>query len=456
MKSTIRTLRSALNALRRNVTRSILTCLGIIIGVGAVIAMMEIGNGSSEEIQNTIAKMGANVLMIFPGQASTGGVSFGNGSRVTLTPADCDAILTECPAAKDAAPCVYTRMQIIYAGRNWQPDNMFGTTPNYLNVRDWPLSEGELFSDHDVQSASLVCLVGQTIVRELFDGESPIGKEIRVRNVNMRVVGVLAAKGASMSGSDQDDVFVAPWTTVKYRLSGSGLGVVNQSAAVTSTTSVNTLNNLYPSSSLSLFPAVDTEQAADRPQPIHFPNIDRIYISVYSAADMDSAMKQITSLLRARHRLKAAQDDDFVIRDTTEFNRALSSTSTMMSTLLLCVAAISLMVGGVGIMNIMLVSVTERTREIGLRMAVGARGQDILKQFLIEAVLLCLLGGAIGIICGRGSSMLVTMILHWPTRASLPAIIAAVFVSATVGIVFGYYPAWKASRLDPITALRFE
>ena len=455
MKFKFRTLRSALNALQRNITRSILTCLGIIIGVGAVIAMMEIGSGSSEEIQKTISKMGANVLMIFPGQISSGGVSFGNGSRVTLTPGDCDAILNDCPAVKDAAPCDYTRLQIVYAGHNWQPDSMFGTTPNYLNVRDWPLSDGELFTDHDVQSANLVCLIGQTLVRELFDGESPIGKEIRVRNVNMRVVGVLAAKGANMGGSDQDDVFIAPWTTVKFRLSGSGLGVVNQSAAVAST-SMNTLNNLYPSGGLALFPPKSSQQTADQPLPIHFPNIDRIYVSVPSAGDMDSATKQISSLLRARHRLKPAQDDDFVIRDTTEFNRALSSTSTMMSTLLLCVAAISLMVGGVGIMNIMLVSVTERTREIGLRMAVGARANDILQQFLIEAVLLCLLGGAIGILCGRGSSILVTMLLHWPTRASLPAIIAAVFVSATVGIIFGYYPAWKASRLDPITALRFE
>jgi ABC-type antimicrobial peptide transport system permease subunit len=395
--------------------------------------------------------------MIFPGQATSGGVSFGNGSRVTLTSADCEAILTDCPAAKDAAPCVYTRLQIVYEGRNWQPDNMFGTTPNYMNVRDWPLTEGELFTDHDVQSASLVCLVGQTLVRELFDGESPLGKEIRVRNVNMRVIGVLAAKGANMGGSDQDDVFIAPWTTVKFRLSGSGLGVVNQSsAAVASATSVNTLNNLYPSSGLALFPATDSTQAADRPQPIHFPNIDRVYISVHSSDDMDPATRQISSLLRSRHRLKPGQDDDFVIRDTTEFNRALSSTSTMMSTLLLCVALISLIVGGVGIMNIMLVSVTERTREIGLRMAVGARAKDILQQFLIEAVLLCLLGGALGIVCGRGSSMLVSMVLHWPTRVSLPAIIAAVFVSASVGIIFGYYPAWKASRLDPITALRFE
>ena len=455
MKSTIRTFRSALNALGRNITRSILTCLGIIIGVGAVIAMMEIGNGSSEQIEKTISKMGANVLMIFPGQVTSGGVSFGNGSRVTLTTADCEAILNECPSAKNASPCDYTRLQIVYGGRNWQPDNMFGTTPNYLDVRDWPLSEGEVFTEHDVQSAGLVCLIGQTLVRELFDGESPLGKEIRVRNVNMRVVGVLSAKGANMGGSDQDDVFIAPWTTVKFRLSGSGLGVVNQSAAaVASATAVNTLNNLYPSTGLALLPAVSDQQAADRPQSIHFPNIDRIYVSVHSAGDMESATKQISSLLRARHRLKSSQDDDFVIRDTTEFNKALSSTSTMMATLLMCVAAISLMVGGVGIMNIMLVSVTERTREIGLRMAVGARGKDILQQFLIEAVLLCLLGGALGILCGRGSSILVTMLLHWPTRMSLPAIIAAVFVSATVGIVFGYYPAWKAVNAagDPINA----
>jgi len=450
-----RTLRSALRALQRNVTRSVLTCLGIVIGVAAVIAMMEIGAGSSEEIQKTISKMGANVLMIFPGQSSSAGVSFGNGSRVTLTPADCDAILSECPSAKDAAPCVYTRLQVVYQGHNWQPDNMFGTTPNYLNVRDWPLSEGELFTDHDVQSANLVCLVGQTLVRELFDGQSPVGQEVRVRNVNMRIVGVLAGKGASMGGQDQDDVFIAPWTTVKYRLSNSSLGVVNQSTVVASS-SVNTLNNLYPSSSLALFPARDRVQAANRPAPIRFPNIDRLYVSVAAAEDMEPAMKQITSLLRSRHRLKTVQEDDFVIRDTTEFNRALSSTTTLMTKLLLCVALISLVVGGVGIMNIMLVSVTERTREIGLRMAVGARAKDILQQFLIEAVLLCLMGGALGILFGRGSSILVTAMLHWPTRVSVPAIVAAVVVSATVGIVFGYYPAWKASRLDPITALRFE
>ncbi|HSZ56141.1 MAG TPA: ABC transporter permease [Tepidisphaeraceae bacterium] len=436
--------------------RSVLTCLGIIIGVAAVIAMMEIGKGSSDEIQATISKMGANVLMIFPGQASTSGVSFGNGTRVTLTPDDCLAVLNECPAVKDAAPCVYSRLQMVYGGKNWQPDNMFGTTAAYCNVRDWPVVDGDNFTDHDVQSAALVCLVGQTIVRELFDGESPVGREVRVRNANLRVVGVLAAKGASMTGSDQDDVFIAPWTTIKYRLSGSSLGSVNQSAVVASATSINTLNNLYPSGSLSLYPAVSAIQTADRPQPIRFPNVDRIYASVQSAEEMDAAMHQITDLLRTRHRLKLWQGDDFVIRDTTEFNRALGSTSTLMTNLLLCVALISLLVGGVGIMNIMLVSVTERTREIGLRMAVGARGKDILRQFLAEALLLCLLGGAVGILFGKGSSLLVTRLLHWPTETSLPAIIAAVFVSASTGIIFGYYPAWKASRLDPITALRFE
>ena len=456
MQTIVRTFKASLHALRRNIMRSALTCLGIIIGVAAVIAMMEIGKGSSTQIQETISKMGANVLMVFPGQISSSGVSFGNGSRVTLTPSDCQAILNDCPAVKDAAPFEYSRLQIVYGNRNWQPDNMFGTTPNYMDVRDWPVVDGENFTEHDVQSANLVCLVGQTIVRELFDGESPVGKEIRVRNANMRVIGVLAAKGASMTGSDQDDVFIAPWTTIRYRLSGSSLGAVNQSAVTTSTTSINTLNNLYPSSGLALYPPVSAVQAADRPQPIRFPNVDRIYASVRSADEMPAAIRQITDLLRSRHRLKGSQDDDFIIRDTTEFNRALGSTSALMTNLLLCVALISLLVGGVGIMNIMLVSVTERTREIGLRMAVGARAKDILRQFLAEAILLCLLGGAIGILFGRGSSLLVTRILHWPTETSLPAILAAVFVSASTGIIFGYYPAWKASRLDPIVALRFE
>jgi len=458
MHAVYRIIRTALHALRRNVMRSVLTCLGIIIGVAAVIAMMEIGQGSSSAIQSTISKMGANMLMIVPGQAQASGVSFGNGTRVTLTPGDCKAIIDECPAVKEAAPNVWSRLQIVYGNKNWDPNQMYGTTPAYLDIANWQLAAGQNFSDHDVQEANLVCLIGQTLARELFDGDDPVGKELRVKNVDMKVVGVLAAKGASMTGSDQDDVIMAPWTAIKYRLSNTMLGNVNQSAvaAADSLTAINTLNGLYPSASLSLYPTPSAIQAADAPQAVRFPNVDRIYVSARSAEEIPAAIRQITSVLRERHRLRAVEDDDFEIRDMTEFTKALSSTTTLMTNLLLCVALISLVVGGVGIMNIMLVSVTERTREIGLRMAVGARARDILRQFLVEAILLCMLGGAAGIIFGRGSSLLVKAFLHWPTEMSIPAIIAAVFVSATVGVLFGYYPAWKASRLDPIEALRFE
>jgi len=272
----------------------------------------------------------------------------------------------------------------------------------------------------------------------------------------MKVVGTLAPKGANMMGWDQDDVLIAPWTSVKFRLSSSSLGNVNQSAAAASSgTQVNTLNNLYPSSSQALFPAASSSKG-NYPQIVRFPSVDRIYVSAASADDIPVAMKQITAVLRDRHRLSLKEENDFEIRDMTEFTKALTSTSTLMTNLLLCVALISLVVGGVGIMNIMLVSVTERTREIGIRMAVGGRARDILRQFLVEAVVLCVAGGIAGILLGRGVSVAVTAFLHWPTLPSLPAIIAAVAVSMTVGIVFGFYPAWKASRLDPIEALRYE
>jgi len=459
LRALYRRTRTALHALRRNVLRSVLTCLGIIIGVAAVIAMMEIGQGSSSAIQASIAKLGANIVMVFPGEAQSGGISFGGGSRITLTPEDCEAIIDECPAVRNASPSVNARLQLVYGHKNWQPNNMNGTSPADLDVSNWQVAQGEAFTDHDVTTVSLVCLVGNTLVRELFDGESPVGKYVRVKNANLKVVGVLAPKGASMMGWDQDDVLMVPWTTVKYRLSNQMLSNVNQSAAAAATsslTTVNTLSNLYPSSSVTLYPAASTLQAADAPQPVRFRNIDRITVSVRSQGEIPAAIRQITELLRERHHLRAGEDDDFQIRDMTEFTKAFASTSTVMTNLLLCVALISLVVGGVGIMNIMLVSVTERTREIGLRMAVGAKARDILWQFLIEAVLLCLLGGAMGILFGRGGSLLVKLFLRWPTALSMPAIIAAVVVSAGVGIIFGYYPAWKASRLDPIEALRYE
>jgi ABC-type antimicrobial peptide transport system permease subunit len=454
-----RIVRMAMHALLRNVMRSALTTLGIVIGIAAVIAMMEIGQGSSSAVQQTIKSMGANNLLVQPGTASSGGVSFGSGSVITLTPQDADAIARECPAVAAVAPNVRARVQVIYGNRNWVPLYIYGTTPAFLDVRDWQeLDEGEPFTDRDVRNASKVCLIGQTVVKELFQDESPIGKEVRVQSVSFTVKGVLSRKGANMMGLDQDDILLAPWTTIKYRVSGATLANVNQSSAATTTDvtqQVNTLSQLYPNQT-SLYPVQSATQVADTPQPVRFANVDQILVRADTTEDIPAAIRQITELLHERHRIKPGQPDDFNIRDMTEMTKALGSTATLMSGLLLCVALISLVVGGVGIMNIMLVSVTERTKEIGLRMAVGARARDILRQFLVEAVLLCLLGGAVGILIGRGGSWLVRIIAHWPTEASLPAVIASVAVSVAVGLAFGYYPAWKASRLDPIEALRYE
>ena len=453
--------RTALHGLRRNVMRAALTTLGIVIGVAAVIAMMEIGSGSSSAIQATIASMGANNLLILPGTASSGGVSFGAGSVMTLTPQDSEAILNESPAVRGSVPVVRARTQVIYGNRNWVPSFIYGTTPAWLDIREWGLAEGDMFTNRDVRNASKVCVLGQRLVRELFQNENPIGKEVRVQNVSFRVVGVLNAKGANMMGMDQDDVLLAPWTTIKFRVTGSSATTANQSAGGSgsgsgTTTTVNSLNQIYPNAQNQLYPIPSATQAADTPQPVRFINVDQILTAGRSTQEIPAAIKQITQILRERHRIGPGEPDDFNIRDMTEMTKALSSTSDMMTKLLLAVALISLLVGGVGIMNIMLVSVTERTREIGLRMAVGAWSRDILQQFLAESVILCFCGGAAGILAGRGISLLVRAFLGWPTELSISAIVAAFVVSVTVGIVFGFYPAWKASRLDPIIALRYE
>lgn len=457
MKS-YRTIRTALRALRRNPMRAALTALGIIIGVAAVIAMMEIGAGSAAAIRKTIASMGANNLIVLPGAAASGGVSFGAGSSMTLTPQDCQALLQECPAVRNAAPIVRARTQVIYGDRNWTPAFIYGSTPEFFDVREWTdLAEGEMFTEREVRGSSKVCLLGQTLVKELFDGQSPLGKELRVNNVSLKVIGVLSRKGANMMGMDQDDILVAPWTTIKYRVTGSSMGSGNQSASSGGTSSaVNSLNNLYPSSKIDFYPLPSATQAANTPLPVRFTNVDQILVAARSSGEIPLAIKQITTLLRERHRIRADQPEDFNIRNMAEMTQAMSATSTLMTQLLLSVALISLVVGGVGIMNIMLVSVTERTREIGIRMAVGARAKDILRQFLVEALVLCLFGGAMGILLGHGGSYLVTLMLRWPTQTSMGAIFAAVIVSASVGVIFGYYPAWKASRLDPIEALRYE
>lgn len=447
------TLKTALRALRRNPMRSALTTLGIIIGIAAVIAMVQIGEGSSAAIKQTIANMGANELIIFPGAAASGGVSFGGGSSVTLTSADANAIASECPSVSAAAPSVNARMQVVRGGQNWVPQFLVGTTPAYLKIRDWPLAEGRVFGYDDVSGANEVCIMGQTDVKELFPSGKPLDKTILVNHVPLKVIGVLAKKGANMMGMDQDDIIIMPWTTMKYRVSGSALQNQNQSAAAASSTF--STGQLYPETSQSLYPVASATEQQDLPQPVSFPNVNSILVSVPSSSEIPQAISEITALLRQRHHLQPGQPSDFNIRNMTEIS-TLGHTSQLMTNLLTGVALISLMVGGVGIMNIMLVSVTERTREIGLRMAIGARPGDILSQFILEAIVLCLFGGTLGILFGQALSMAVKSILHWPIQMSVPAMVASVAVSVAVGLVFGYYPAWKASRLDPIEALRYE
>ncbi len=461
MRTVIRTVKTSIIAIRRNLMRSMLTCLGIIIGVAAVIAMMEIGHGSSTAIQKSIASMGANTILIMPGTAASGGISWGSGSTMTLTPDDCDAVIRECSSVKNACPIVRARsMQLIYGNHNWIPQQITGTTDAYLDIHDWPIAEGASFTDRDVRNSNKVCLIGQTLVRELFEGQSPVGKDLRMGSVTFKVVGTLVAKGANMMGGDQDDLVLAPWTTIKYRVSNQSSGGIAQGNAGASSSaasnSVNTLNQVYPSSANDLYPQLSTVQQADTPKPVRFVNIDQILCAATSGMAIPQSIAQVTAVLHERHHIHAGEPDDFTIRDMTELQKTMTQTTTVMANLLLGVALISLIVGGVGIMNIMLVSVTERTREIGLRMAVGARSRHILWQFLTEATMLCLAGGAIGILLGRGGSLLVRVLLNWPTEISVPAIVVSVIVSAAVGLLFGFYPALKASKLDPIEALRYE
>ncbi|MFU8811636.1 MAG: ABC transporter permease [Balneolaceae bacterium] len=396
----------AIKALWRNLSRSVLTTLGIVIGVAAVITMVGLGQGASSEVQEQVNRLGQNVILVFPGSRQLGGVSIGGGSANTLTTEDALAIRDEIPEVIAASPEVRSTRVAVYGNRNWST-RVYGQSADYLQIRQWPLESGEMFTETDIEQRSLVAVIGQTLVEELFEGSDPIGETIRVRGVPLRVIGVLSTKGMSLMGSVQDDIVIVPYTTAFQRISGRSHAMV-------------------------------------------------INIQVFDEQAMDIARLKIEDLLRERHGLSPAQENDFTIQTQEEVAQAATETSRVMTWLLASIAGISLFVGGIGIMNVMLVSVTERTREVGLRLAVGAKGPDVLLQFLIESVLLCLLGGLGGILLGIVSTELIASYAGWPALFSTEAMILAVGVSAAVGIFFGFYPAWKASRLDPIVALRRE
>jgi putative ABC transport system permease protein len=396
----------AFRALRRNKLRTALTMLGIIIGVGAVIAMVGIGNGAKAQVKDRIAALGQNVIQVFSGSVSRGGVRSGFGGAGTLTVEDALAMEKEVPGVVAVSPEVRSGAQAMAGNNNWSTSVM-GESVDYLAIRQWDMEDGTMFSDSDTRSAAKVCILGKTVADNLFPDDDPIGKIIRIKNVPIKVLGVLRPKGASMFGSDQDDVIIVPYTTGMKRFAG-----------VTMLRSINV-------------------QAA-------------------TADQIAQVQNSIADLLRQRHRIQAGRDDDFILRNQQEIAETQTAAMDTMTALLAGVAIISLIVGGIGIMNIMLVSVTERTREIGIRMAVGARGRDILLQFLIEAVALSSTGGLLGIGLGIGGARLLTIIKEWPTLISPDSIVIAFAFSAAVGVFFGFYPARKASQLDPIDALRYE
>jgi putative ABC transport system permease protein len=398
------TLKTALSALLRNRARSLLTMLGVVIGVGAVIVTVAIGAGARLSVQQQINSLGSNLIIVLPGSVTQSGARTGSGGASTLTPQDAVAV-AGLPHVSAVTPVVSVRTQVVGGGNNWQT-SISGVGPTYTYVRQWSLAEGTFFSDVDVASAAKVCVLGQTVVTKLFVDADPIGKTVLIKNVPFTVVGTLAARGQSSVGQDQDDTVVIPYSSALQRLTGGTF-------------------------------------------------VSELMVSGDDPTDTSAVQAEITTLLEDRHRIGDGQDD-FMVRNLADIASAASASATVMEYLLASVAAVSLVVGGIGIMNIMLVSVTERTREIGLRMAVGAPGSAILSQFLIEAVALSLMGGAIGIVLGFAGTYLIAVVAKWPTVVAPESVALAVVFSAVVGAFFGYYPALKASRLNPIDALRFE
>src|SRR5881296_641341 len=396
----------ALRALRRNKMRSVLSALGIIIGVAAVIAMVGIGNGAKAQVEAQIASLGENVILIFSGSTTSSGIRTGWGGAGTLKIEDAEAIRREVPGVIGVSEEVVSTTQVAAGNQNWFT-RIFGESADYFDIRQWPLAEGAPFTAQDVRSANKVCVIGQTTATQVFGNDDPVGQTLRIKNVPFIVSGVLTPKGLSIQGTDQDDVVVMPYTSAMKRVAGG-----------------TTLRNMN--------------------------------VQVANASDLVPAQQQIISLLRQRHNIRPGRDDDFTVRTQQEIAEAATATSRVMTVLLGAIAGVSLLVGGIGIMNIMLVSVTERTREIGVRMAVGARGNDIVTQFLIEAVTLSSVGGIIGIICGIGASSVLSSYAHWPTLISIGSIAIAFLFSAAVGVFFAFYPARKAAALDPIEALRYE
>jgi len=396
----------AYRALRRNKMRSVLTALGIIIGVGAVIAMVGIGNGAKAQVEAQIASLGENVILIFSGSTTSSGIRTGWGGAGTLKIEDAEAIRREVPGVIGVSEEVVSTTQVAAGNQNWFT-RIYGESADYFDIRQWPLADGAPFTAQDVRSANKVCVVGRTTATQIYGNENPIGQILRIKNVPFTITGVLTPKGLSPQGVDQDDIVIMPYTSAMKRVIGG-----------------TTLRNI-------------SVQIADQSQ-------------------IAPAQQQIISLLRQRHNIRPGRDDDFTVRTQQEIAETATATSRVMTVLLGAIAGVSLLVGGIGIMNIMLVSVTERTREIGVRMAVGARGNDILTQFLIEAVTLSSVGGIIGIICGIGASSVLSSYAHWPTLISIGSIAIAFLFSAAVGVFFGFYPARKAAALDPIEALRYE